>query len=1033
VAADNNESLPAIEETLRESPADAHLLEQAERVARQEGAWGVLADIWVRALDTADRARRAELSLKLARLYRDDIGFTAEAVRWYAEVLVLDPSSKEASDQLEAMYEELERPADLVQVLHRMVPLCETVGEKVSLLERIARISTEELNDPESAIKAYGDILEHDPAYGPALSSLEGLHADREEWEQVLGVLDMRIAISTDEEDLAEYCLVKGDILRHRMNSMDEALDQYLTAMQIIPGHLEGIERAISLLDDTEQWDRLVRFLLGLAKATDNEELQARFFARMGQCIKDHKDDPDDAIQLFEAALERVPNLPAALAPLSELYMEQELWAKALPLLHLRLRLAADEGASRESAGLFRQLGEACRRTGDKEEALEYYRRAFDKDPDSPETLEALGELNLEQGNREVAASYFRQFLELAGKELFLKKVGPIYSKLGQLELSMGRPEAAREYLDLVLTHLPGDIDTLRSLVKLLQSQSAWAEANEHRRRLLKLLDQPLERWNLLIAIGDTCLDKLDDRDGAMAAYEDALAAEPGSKGALVKLLEMHVADREFAGAVEILRRLVDLETDSSRKADFSFTIATLLREELHELDDSTVAYEQALEADPDRLDVLKVLVELLTEDERWEALEGVYLRMLERLAGRERKEVEQVLYKGLGELYVLHLSQPGDAIAAYQAAAGLKPDDAVVHEALAHLYEQAERNEDALAEHRTLVCLEPRRLDSYRKMASHLRTLGREDDAWFCLGVLGESGPLADAEKSWVDSRRPVEPVSTSRSLTPGLWSEAVFSRAEDTRLGELFHILHSALGRDLESGTLKQAGLKKRDLFDLTGQALFAAVFNRVAGLLDVPAPAVYLREGQQGMALEPTNPPVVVIGEQLLTGRSEKELAFLVAKNLTYCHPKHVPAACCSGDLLKLLYLVAVAHAHPDPAGDDEDDRQFQSLVKSLGKRLSDDDEETLVDLVGQIHGRQRKPGVSRWLTGVELTANHAGLLASMEFSPAVAALRADAVSRCRLPKEDQVAELAMYAVSEEFARVRDALGLSLEQPQ
>ncbi len=69
-----------------------------------------------------------------------------------------------------------------------------------------------------------------------------------------------------------------------------------------------------------------------------------------------------------------------------------------------------------------------------------------------------------------------------------------------------------------------------------------------------------------------------------------------------------------------------------------------------------------------------------------------------------------------------------------------------------------------------------------------------------------------------------------------------------------------------------------------------------------------------------------------------------------------------------------------------------------------------------------GRLGSPSVSRWLSGVELTSNHAGLLASQDVKAGFAALNAAPPSRSRLPREDQLAELALYATSKEFGTLR-----------
>ena len=71
---------------------------------------------------------------------------------------------------------------------------------------------------------------------------------------------------------------------------------------------------------------------------------------------------------------------------------------------------------------------------------------------------------------------------------------------------------------------------------------------------------------------------------------------------------------------------------------------------------------------------------------------------------------------------------------------------------------------------------------------------------------------------------------------------------------------------------------------------------MFNYVTQVLNVPPPEVYFRPEQPGgMQLANTREkahliPSLVVGADLLQGRSEKELAFVIAKRLTFMRPEH-----------------------------------------------------------------------------------------------------------------------------------------------
>jgi len=749
----------------------------------------------------------------------------------------------------------------------------------------------------------------------------------------------------------------------------------------------------------------------------------------MGLVMKDKMADNDKAIQAFEAALERSPHLLEALSPLADIYMARERWEKAFPLLEfIRQSTEATAGAE-ELAALYCRLALASLNTGNKEQALDYYRKAYDRNPGDLDTLEGLARLNFQQGKYDVAEAYYRNLLEKGEGTFDKQKMIAISRALGETAMQMGRPDTASEYLRKVFELQPNDTGCLADLAHLMEQHSDWDGVIRYRRQLADLLSDPLEKWKVLISIGDVYRERMDDLDSAIRAYNEALEVQPYSKSALAKLLEIHINARAFNEAINVLTHLVQVEENPQRKANYLFTIATIYRTELNEPDMAVDYYEQTLDAHPEKLEAFRGIDEIHTNAKNWEALEGAYSKMAGRIRGKGMEKVEFSLYRGLGEIYRSRLKKPDLAASSYELAAKLKVDDVQVHEILAQLYAVQGFNEKAVAEHRTMVYLEPERVESYRHMADIFRSMGLDDDAWFCLAVLAMGNKLTPDEKAWFSSKRASSLPTPRRALDPNLWVRTVFSKAEEVRVGEIFQTMYSAIGGYLEGRDPKELGLRKKDELDLNDKTVFATVFTKVTNLLGIPAPRVYLSERAFGVRIEATIPPVIVIGKDMLHGKTEKELAFVIAKNLTYFHPMHVLAACFPGAVLKTLYAAALKFVHPDALVDVGKDEQFQVLFQHLQKRISPQLATTLTNGIDYFYKKQKRPGVSRWLTGVELTANHAGLLACLDLEVAADAIKQESIAFSKLPPREKAKELVLYAISEEFAQARQALSLEL----
>jgi tetratricopeptide (TPR) repeat protein len=1019
------------EELVGYDPSQSEGYARLERIYTENEKWDRLAETYERMLSsTADTAARLEILRKLALLNETVIENADSAADYYQQVLDLSPEDRDAIVSLEKLYESREKFDDLVLVLRRAVQLAETTGEKVAYLEKAARIYAERLEDGTSAIMSYREILELDPAHLDTLVKLEALYRQEGDFMEVLNVLDRRIKVERNVDEVVKFYLIKGDIYRMELMLPDKAREQYHLAAERNPNDEEAMEKLIALYTDQETWDKVVDLLMAHAKALTSEERRAEVFTRIGTYLKDKMENLDGAIEVFEAALERVPSMRAALAPLVDIYVARERWEKAVPLLEMLLATMEREGAALDAlADAYRKMAVACANTGNRVEALQFYRKAFDRDPNDLATLEGLARLNLEQKNYDVSEAYFKNLVEKGEGVLGSDKLLSFYQSLGEIAMMQGKTDSAKEYLGRVIELKPNDTGCMEDLARLMETHGDWDGSIRYKRQQADLLPDPLEKWKVLISIGDIYREKLDDMPAAIRAYNEAMEVQPYSKSALVKLLEIHINAKSFSEAITVLQHLLQVEESPQKKAAYTFTIATIYRQELKELEMAVEYYEQTLDMNPDKLEAFRSVDEILTTLKNWEGLEKSYRKMLGRIKGKGFRQVEFMLFKGLGEIYRSRLLKPDLAAASFEGAVKLQPDDAKIHEILAQLYEHLGDKPKAIAEHRALVTLEPERVESYHKMAALFAQQGRRDEAWFAIAVLAMGRKYSEEEKTFYERMRGPGLPSTSRSLDATAWMKTLFSKAEEVAFGEIFQTLYQAIGGYIEGKDPKELGLKKKDELDLAQKTVFTSVFARVCRTLGIPAPKVYLNERAFGMRIEATLPPVIVVGKDLLSGKSEKELAFIIGKNLAYFHPMHVLAACFPAPVLKTMYLAAEKFVRPEVKVEGGETEQFQILFSHIQKRLSPAQANTLSAAVHALTEGGRVPSVSKWLAGVELTANHAGLLSCMDLEIGIGVLRQESLAFSKLPPKEKAKELVLYAVSEEFAEARRLLGAQL----
>jgi len=164
---------------------------------------------------------------------------------------------------------------------------------------------------------------------------------------------------------------------------------------------------------------------------------------------------------------------------------------------------------------------------------------------------------------------------------------------------------------------------------------------------------------------------------------------------------------------------------------------------------------------------------------------------------------------------------------------------------------------------------------------------------------------------------------------------------------------------------------------------------------------------------------------VGAEMLSGKSEKELAFQLGKCMTYFLPMHVLAGIYSQAELKTLFLAAMRLALPgeEVSGDEN----VSAVAEELEQRISAGQRDALAEKMRTLQSEQLN--LNSWINNIELSANHAGLLMCNDFEVAMKALRADTLSMGSLPPKDKAQDLVLYAIGDRYASLRRQLGVAI----
>ena len=177
---------------------------------------------------------------------------------------------------------------------------------------------------------------------------------------------------------------------------------------------------------------------------------------------------------------------------------------------------------------------------------------------------------------------------------------------------------------------------------------------------------------------------------------------------------------------------------------------------------------------------------------------------------------------------------------------------------------------------------------------------------------------------------------------------------------------------------------------------------------------------------MKVENLNPPAIVIGPDMLSGKSEKELAFLIGKCLCYFLPAHLMAGMYDRNDLKTLFLAAMKVA--TPSLDIGNDEVIMDISNEIQRNLPTERKEQLTELIQNAQS-DSQVNLSEWGTHVEMSANHTGLLMANDFEVALNTLRSGTFTMSKLEMKDAAKDLVSYTVSDRYMALRQHLGIAL----
>jgi tetratricopeptide (TPR) repeat protein len=652
------------------------LLDAARVRHAERGEWHAVARLLeLSAQLTAGEPReaaywKAHAQIASAELFDED----AAAASW-TRLLELQADDAEAAAQLAEAEERRTRWSELASTY---AAEAETASDDVyqsAMLMRSAEVEVRYATSPrlEVALELLERAVRLDTTNTAAAKLLEVVYRRQGKWEEAARVLE-RVADRSPEASVRVAAGVRlARIYLHKLGDEERAARAYDRVLIDDPAQADALDYVTTFFSQHERWDALVRVYerpLEAANATAEDKLGEMLQIAMLHWRK-RQSLPD-----AEVWFERIRKLDPANDGMLAFYREYKKTLDddaGLAQILAGAQRALPEGDPRRTE-IAQEVAQLAESQANAQKAVEQYKSILRQDPDNAEARDALKRLYKQTQGHNALVQLLLQQLERTPESAYeerlaiLREVASVYREYVKSDTALVSVLNQIVQLDGQLDE--HDIGEVRELVSLYQKLGRWRDLLSSQQLLAELVSDVDEKKRLFREVARRWLDQFSNVQHAMDAYAALHTLDPADQEAIERLEELYRKRRAWKELFALYEEQLVGRSGPDR-IPLLREMAQLAAERLNRGSDAVAYYQEILDLDPSRMDVLDRLERHAERSKDWAALADVLER---RLTVLEDVDSKLIVLQKLGAVYSDHLGDGEKAIGAWQRVLGLEP-----------------------------------------------------------------------------------------------------------------------------------------------------------------------------------------------------------------------------------------------------------------------------------------------------------------------------------------------------------------------
>ncbi|XXF81048.1 Adventurous gliding motility protein K [Myxococcaceae bacterium GXIMD 01537] len=1027
-----NEAIASYQEALTLAPSYFPALRALARIYRANGAWESLVEVLrAEAANRTDPVERANALFQASAIWEEQLGRPELAIDGYQEVLRLTPGHPSALRALERLYVAQDAVKELMAILERETQVGQTPAAKVAAYLKLARLHLDRFQEPARAAQCCEAILALEPGHLHALKLMERIRAgDRPRRAE----LRARLAERVGDGRLRTALRLSSAADQDRGAPTESSTEEFRRAFAEDPSDARLaflLERALRHGGDAVGLADLYARRLGAV--TDPLE-RVELLLRSAELYEHRLNDLERASQLYRAALEASPQCLPALQGARRVLSRQGNAAAARSLLETEAR------AMRDPRGVIDALLAAAKiaagQLNDAEGASALYKQVLEREPLNAVASAGLEELLANSGGAaDLAALHERR-----GEAKLAQRDGAAaaasFLSAAKTHLSLNDRARALQLADRALGAHPVNPEVLELRGSLLLQAQQYADAAVMLAQRAQLGGEPRVLAQLHLTLGGLYQTHLNDPGRAAAHLQTTLSAMPRSTEALERLASLHAQARNWTGAVDCLRRLLELEQPAEARARHTVELARIYDEGLHDAASASLLYRKALELNPGEPSLVDRLAALYERAGNLPELVQMLETQAQAAASAGDPKRAAAVRLRVADLYARPLDNVQRAVATYRQVLEHDATCVPARASLAELYmKDPATTSMAIEEHRQLLKLEPTRVESLRALFNLWQGLKQTDKAFCAAAAMHFLRSTNEVEAAFLTEARSRLPMdSQDKQLTLADVDGNLLHPATRGPLLEVLRAVGDQLGK-LHPPQFEMLGVDRKADKLKPDSAVFKAI-RSVAQVFGLEEFEVY--QARRGlMVLETTEPLSVCVGQDVVRKFNAREQKFLIGRAvLGLLNKTAVLSKLSTGETADLFGNSIRIHAPQFSALGRRNDEAVKQLRKAYSRKAIKALEEPAMAL-----GNATKVEMGALVESLSWSADRAGLLLCVDIGvglslvlredPTFAAAKVDSpepILQAVRARED-LKDLVTFSVSDDFFRLRQRLGLSL----